>query len=245
MQSLRTRSRSAPAQRGFALFLGMIFLLMLTLVAVTAMRGTSLELNMANNTANQEIAFEGAESGRMAFVRSIRDHVACNFRWGQSARLVGGGSACISGCTQGDGQLANTANYVWEPRLRVQLATLGLDYTDPAESTPDPITPAILIPRDPTTYIDRFRLDFGSVGVARIGAVMIPATVPAGNAAAMAQGYEQATGGAKGGAVRYVEVVSRATVANARANVAGHYRLMMREASPDTCVNDLVIGSGI
>ncbi|MFO1495244.1 MAG: pilus assembly PilX N-terminal domain-containing protein [Lysobacterales bacterium] len=55
---------------------GLIFLL-ITLVAVTAMRGTSLELNMAANTANHEEAF-GAESGRMAFVRVIRD-VACNF----------------------------------------------------------------------------------------------------------------------------------------------------------------------
>ena len=234
MTIIPTRSRRNHKEEGFALFLGMIFLLMITLVAVTAMRGTALELNMANNTANHEVAFEGAEIGRTSILRSVRDVVACSFKWSNGTQVTGsGGSACITGCTSGQGGLQSNVNYPWEPKLTVN---------DPVTSTLEYLTAGENI-NDPSTYLSRFNFKFASSGNTDIHAVLLPATIEPGNAAAQSQGYEQATGGAKGGSARYFDVQSQADLASARASASGHYRLMTREASPDTCLTDLAYGS--
>jgi len=229
-------------QAGVALFVGLIFLLMITLVAVTAMRGTSLELNMATNTANHEEAFEGAESGRMAFVRVIRDHVACNFRFAQSALKspsTGGGTACINPSVCGQAQsgpagLANTANYPWEIRLTIENPLWNLSKRLPGE-----------IPSNPSSYVKRFELLFGTgqAGVASVGTYLTDPVFPPGAATAQVQGYEGPGAGSKGGGTRQIEVTSGGVMSNARANVAGHYRLLMRDAAPDTCLSDLTFGS--
>jgi hypothetical protein len=55
-------SRLKP--RGFVLVTAMIFLAVLTLVAVIAIRSTGLELRMSSNLAEQTEAFESAETSR-------------------------------------------------------------------------------------------------------------------------------------------------------------------------------------
>jgi len=235
MKINRSSSRlGARREGGFALFLGMIFLLMITLVSVTAMRGTALELNMANNTANHEIAFEGAEVGRSALLRSLRDVVACQFKWANGTKVTGStATACITGCTAGMGGLESTVDYLWEDKLTIDDVVVSrLEFPATSENT-----------SDPDTYIDRFNYKFATAGEAAIQAVFLPAAIVPGNAAAQSQGYEQATGGSKGGSARYFDVQSQADLANARASAAGHYRLMMREASPDTCLTDLAYGT--
>ena len=229
---LQSKPFSGPnQQRGFALFLGMVFLLMLTLVAVTAMRGTSLELNMANNTANQEFAFEGAESARSAMTRIIRDHVACSFRFSTGATFStagGGGSACISGSCSvgggGGGVTAAPANYPWEPRLKLVPPGTSLENLVLGENV-----------NDPTTYVSKFEMAFANSGTANVGAVMLSSNFDNGSPAVAGQGYEA---NSKGG-VNYFEVTSRAAYAATRANVAGHYRLMMRDAEPQTCLTSI------
>jgi len=52
-------------QRGATLFVGMMFLLVLTLVAIVSMRGTTLELKMATNSTQHQTAFQLAESMRL------------------------------------------------------------------------------------------------------------------------------------------------------------------------------------
>ncbi len=52
-------------QRGATLFVGLMFLLVLTLVALVSMRGTTLELKMATNQTQHQTAFELAESMRL------------------------------------------------------------------------------------------------------------------------------------------------------------------------------------
>lgn len=241
---MKLRNPQLPdRQEGFALFIGLVFLLMITLVAVTAMRGTSLELSMATNTANHEEAFEGAESGRMAFVRVIRDHVACNFRWAQNALKspsTGGGSACIDpkACSQqvdnNSAGLMNTANYPWELRLTIENPQWNLSKRLSGE-----------VPSNPASYVKRLELKFGtgSIGVASIGTYMTDPVFPEGAATAQVQGYEGPGAGSKGGGTRQIEVTSNGELSNARANVAGHYRLLMRDAAPDTCLSDLAFGA--
>ncbi|HXS72442.1 MAG TPA: PilX N-terminal domain-containing pilus assembly protein [Rhodanobacteraceae bacterium] len=67
MQTLLTRCRPVPApsrQRGIALFVGMVFLVVLSLVAVIAMQSTFLEMRMATNVARHEEAFQMSDSMR-------------------------------------------------------------------------------------------------------------------------------------------------------------------------------------
>jgi len=51
-------------QRGIALFVGLIFLVVLSLVAVIAMQSTFLEMRMATNVARHEEAFQMSDSMR-------------------------------------------------------------------------------------------------------------------------------------------------------------------------------------
>ena len=51
-------------QRGIALFIGLVFLVVLSLVAVIAMQSTFLEMRMVTNVARQSEAFQISESAR-------------------------------------------------------------------------------------------------------------------------------------------------------------------------------------
>lgn len=62
MRVLR-HSHSDPAgQRGVALVMALVFLLLLTIIGITAMNTTSLEEKMANNVKDRNLAFQAAES---------------------------------------------------------------------------------------------------------------------------------------------------------------------------------------
>lgn len=51
-------------QRGAALFIGMVLLIVLTLVALVAMRGTLLEMRLTSSEAQHELAFQSSEAAR-------------------------------------------------------------------------------------------------------------------------------------------------------------------------------------
>jgi hypothetical protein len=55
---------SHEIQRGFALVVGLIFLLVLTVLAIVVMRGTQLELAMSTAVTRQEQALEAADTMR-------------------------------------------------------------------------------------------------------------------------------------------------------------------------------------
>jgi Tfp pilus assembly protein PilX len=56
---------NSSRQRGATLFVGLMFLLVLTLVALITMQGTTLELKMATNQAQRQSAFQLSESMRL------------------------------------------------------------------------------------------------------------------------------------------------------------------------------------
>lgn len=62
---------SQPSQRGFVLVIGLVVLMVLTVIGVTSMRGTTLQERMAANTQEHQIAFEAAE----AALRAAKDLV--------------------------------------------------------------------------------------------------------------------------------------------------------------------------
>lgn len=62
-------------QEGVALFVGLVFLVILTLVALVAMRGTLLEMRMTTATARHEMAFEASEASRTITEALIQSHI--------------------------------------------------------------------------------------------------------------------------------------------------------------------------
>ena len=65
----------AARQRGVALLVGMIFLIMLSLVAIYVMRGTMLEMRLTNATAQHQLAFQASEQGRQIPEAILQSHV--------------------------------------------------------------------------------------------------------------------------------------------------------------------------
>jgi len=55
--------KSQRSQRGVVLIVSLIMLLVVTLLAVSSMQGTSLEEKMAGNTRDRNLAFQTTESG--------------------------------------------------------------------------------------------------------------------------------------------------------------------------------------
>ena len=56
----------APRQRGSALIIALVFLLVMTLIGVTAMQGTSQQESMAGNMRDRNLAFQAAEAALRA-----------------------------------------------------------------------------------------------------------------------------------------------------------------------------------
>lgn len=103
----RLRPFRAPrAQRGIALFVGMVFLIVLSLVAVVAMQSTFLEMRMSTNVARHEEAFQMSDSMRGIMGPLIQNSLLNGgwpSDWGGSgvtsndydfSAICGSGSAC-------------------------------------------------------------------------------------------------------------------------------------------------------
>jgi type IV pilus assembly protein PilX len=58
-----TSLSARTAQRGAALVVGLVLMLVLTVLGVSGMNTATLELVMANNNQSQQIAFQAAETG--------------------------------------------------------------------------------------------------------------------------------------------------------------------------------------
>lgn len=76
-----------PKYAGFALITALIFLVILTLVAITALRTSGLELRMGSNNALRTESFESSESPRLLLTQLLDVHTF-NRGWPVS---VGGG----------------------------------------------------------------------------------------------------------------------------------------------------------
>jgi type IV pilus assembly protein PilX len=59
-------ARGLASQRGSALIIALVFLLVMTLIGVTAMQGTSQQESMAGNMRDRNLAFQAAEAALRA-----------------------------------------------------------------------------------------------------------------------------------------------------------------------------------
>lgn len=86
--------RVQPKAGGFALIVALILLLVMTMVAVVAMRSTTLDLKMTTNTALNRRAFQTAESVRAIIGPLLEAHA---FWDGWPEGLVGGATGLDDG----------------------------------------------------------------------------------------------------------------------------------------------------
>ena len=192
---------SAPrSQRGAALIIGLIFLAVLTLVGVTAMRSTTLEYQISTNQAFKHQSFAYSETGRRVLGEVLDDHV---FERGWT--LPGGQSLVPTGLTvndkDGDGTLDNLylANGAGEDPL--DASTLETDATFSAGD----------VSADLSVY--------------RAGSVLTP-----GGASVMSAGYAGlGKSAAGGGAQVLLQLRSRGTGrGNARTDTGSDFRAVIQ-----------------
>ena len=86
--TLRTHHRVRSRQRGAVLIVSLIFLLVVTLIAVGSMRDTILEEKMAGNTRDRNLAFQSAESG-MREAEQFLEGIASLGNFGSTPGLYG------------------------------------------------------------------------------------------------------------------------------------------------------------
>lgn len=77
-------------QQGYVLFTGLIFMLVLAVIGVSAMQTTNIEYRMSSNTAFKKQAFARGESGRSAISDVLSDHLAAAGTWPTSLTLPSG-----------------------------------------------------------------------------------------------------------------------------------------------------------
>ncbi|QTN29283.1 pilus assembly protein [Rhodoferax sp. AJA081-3] len=82
------RTKVAPAQKGVALIISLILLLVMSLLGVAAIRGIAMEERMAGQTYDRSLAFQATES-------ALREAEA--LVEGKPADPVGSGCAVVSG----------------------------------------------------------------------------------------------------------------------------------------------------
>ena len=176
-------------KRGFALITAMIFLVLLTLVALVALRGSGLEALVSGNNAQRAEAFESSEIARISISDVIDAHVY-NRGWPNNLTISGvTGTVPVEEFGSMPGGLA--------------LSSLGSWYSSNTEDTnttafPSGFTPDVM-DRDAS-----YTLAVGTTGApaqiyADLYVYKLRVDLGTGTGAAMSQGYEGLGRGAAGG----------------------------------------------
>jgi PilX N-terminal len=216
----RTSSRGTlrRAQSGVALFIGLVFLVVLSVVAVIAMRGTLTEMHMVNNVAVHEQLFEVSESLRDVTVALFDDHT---FNRGWPTTMAGGTVPSTDFSTfpicgsKPIGSTGVTCDMLKSISLRSDPTTGVVDLYAIAYQTSE-------LAYDPSTWVKNSKPDVTitscasgdctSGGKSSIWVRPDGTGLQAGSAAAQAAGYRgQGSGAAGGSAAMYFEILSVAS----------------------------------
>ena len=232
-----TWGRGKPTrQRGIALFVGLVFLVMLTLVSLIVMRGTLLEMRMTTATARHEQAFEASETGRTVPEAVLALHVF-NRGWPESW-----GGSVPDAMFDLNTTFANRMDWV---ALLNPGTTSGKGIQPPCEGTGLVIfymaAPCAAQPASanysPSTWAPSVVFNLcNPIGTACSGSDQTTNTISIvrdgvalnqGSGAAQSQGYSSiGVGSSKGGSALLLQVRSQATVpGNGQAATIAQYKL--------------------
>jgi hypothetical protein len=231
--------RGAVAQRGVVLFVGLVFLIVLTLIALVVMRGTLLEMHMTSASARHEQAFEASEAARVIPEALLVEHVF-NRGWPKSW-----------GGTIPDAMFSLSTTYAnrtaWLTLLKpdgngqglqdmptscgsglvyfyLPMPTCGASAADSYLYTPSKWTPSVKF----NTCLDGSS-DCGTAGQVQntVAIVRDGVAINQGSGAAMSQGYASiGVGSAKGGGALLLQVKSQSQVpGNGEATTIAQYKL--------------------
>lgn len=230
---MRTRQSFSihRTQQGIALFVGLVFLVVLSVVAVVAMRGTLLELRMVNNVAAHERAFEVSESLRGVPVALFDDHT---FNRGWPTSLMGGTVADTSfgtfphcsGTTQTVGTKGISCDTLTGTTLRSDGTGLVNLYEIAFKDDEHPYDPATWMTSSEDMTVEVCNSgDCTTGGIAQIWIRPDGTALSAGNGAAQAAGYRgEGSGSATGGGSMYFQILSRGTANGMTATTLAQYR---------------------
>ncbi|MFK5947929.1 MAG: PilX N-terminal domain-containing pilus assembly protein [Methylococcales bacterium] len=210
---MNTLKISNKKQKGAALFVGLVILLIMTIVAVTAMQSTTMEVRMAKNDNLTLNAFETSEGPRPLAGEILDEHIY-ERGWEKDS----------------------TNNFIdFLPGL--QLKTLiGGTLTDCTPSTNANCTPKLynnndvdedILDTNSLTKDMRYRFSSGG-GISEISIYQIAVKLASGNSAAMLSGYE-GTGksAAASGGRMYFDIRSVGQYGKARSTTDADYRIII------------------
>jgi hypothetical protein len=204
-----TRIPHNPArQRGMALIVAMVLLLVMTMVAVIAMRSTTLDLKMTSNTTQARRAFQSSDGTRDSVTPVLASHV---FYHGWPEAL--GGEVAASADFDVPDELT-----IMDTELRYDMGENG-EFEDLATRTRD------IEFRDDVEDNDTFEPEdvYGDIWVTRIGVQPAPGMNLVSNSA------DQGAGG--GAANKYIYFDIRAAgraLGNAKSLTGSDYRALSR-----------------
>jgi Tfp pilus assembly protein PilX len=124
-----TPGKSSAASRGIALITGLVLLVILTIVALSTMRTTSLEYRMSSNTAYSSQTRQVSESGRLAVSSVLHEHV---FERSWSGVSIPSGCAILDKDSDGmaDSLIANSSGETFDAADLLGSLTDDAQYTD-------------------------------------------------------------------------------------------------------------------
>lgn len=207
-------------QQGIVLVTALVLLVVITLVAISASRGTTLDLQMTTNGTLKARAFESAEGGRAALVEVLDQHVFNAGQWPQGAD----GSASTPG-------LPVSSGFVLPPGLNVErvgdvlYASDNAALGDLSASTRDMRFRQGVTPASGQTEPNAPLQMWSDVFVTRIGVVSAP-----GSDFAASQGYEGLGKAAAGAGTRLLfdARVKGAAQDRARSTTGSAIRIVVR-----------------
>ncbi len=212
-----TSIKRAPRNRGMVLVTALVMLAVLTLVAVVAMRSTTLDLRMTTNAMLNARAFQGSEGARVQLVTPLDEHVF-NQGWPQSA---GGAKENNKFTDLPDGlSLVDATGKLYEEAEGQDLAKYGNDCGAGGTDDCRDMTFRLAANGDNTTVDDRSPKPQDIS--ADLFVTSLGATMATGASTAMVGGYEGlGKGSAAGGAYMMFDVRSRGHAANRTESMTG------------------------
>ena len=206
------RRTNGNAQQGVALIIALILLMVLTMIAVVAMRTTTLDLKMATNQTITKRTFQISESGRMRIHETLDSHT-----------FYRGWPVAIGGTVAASTNFSIPADLVIDddPGLQELYRENNADHWD---MRPAAVDMRLLIDEDGDANYDSPTDMAADVFISRITAVAAP-----GADTSQVTGYEGLGAGVAGaGSHLYFRIISRATgVGGSRSTTDAHYRYVI------------------